>query len=218
MRADLMLENALVTWDGTDAPEQLQYGQILPEEGMMLREAAQEVPTGQVIIELGSYTGKSTCCLARGSFAGQDVPVYAVDLWTSGTSRKGRNFRVRRPDEQVRSSKFHTPEVLAVFRRRMEVYSEGLVHECMGASVDVAATFPHQRSCGLLFIDAEHTYEACRADFEAWVPKVVAGGVIMLHDYKGEGAGGVKRYVDEVLQEGGWRIREQVGSLVVLER
>ena len=216
MRKDLLLENALVTWDGSDAPEQLQYGQILPEEGRVLRETAREVPAGQVIIEVGSYTGKSTCCLARGSFEGQDVPVYAVDLWTAGTSRKGRDFRMRQPDEQVGKSKFHLPEVLAVFRRRMKVYSDGLVHECMGASVAVAATFPHGILCGLLFIDAEHTYEACRADFEAWSPKVVPGGVIMLHDYKGTGDGGVKRYIDEVIQEGRWRIREVIGSLVVL--
>lgn len=214
MRADLVLANALVTWDKSGNPEQLQYGQILTTEGLLLRQAAREVPAGQVIVEIGSYTGKSTSCLAAGSAEGHRASVYAVDLWTAGTSRGGRHFRVRQPDEQGRSSKFHIPEVLTVFRRRMALYGDGLVRECMGASVDVAATW--LLSIGLLFIDAEHTYEACRADFEAWSPKVVPGGVIALHDYKGTGAGGVKRYVDEVIQEGRWRIHETAGSLVVL--
>ncbi len=218
MRTDLLLENALLTLDGSEDPEQLRCGQIRPAEGKALREAAREVPVGQVIVELGSYTGKSTCCLARGSFEGQDVPVYAVDLWTSGTSREGIDFRVRQPDEPVGDSKFHLPEVRAVFRRRMEVYSEGLVHERMGATLDVAAEWSAV-SVGLLFIDANHTYEAVRADFEAWCPKVASGGVITLHDYKDEDGSvvAVKRYVDEVTQAGRWRIREVVGTLVVLE-
>jgi len=213
-RADLLVENALVTWDHSDDPEQLQYGQLLPEEGRVLRHAARTVPAGQVIVEVGSYTGKSTCCLLRGSAEGTRVPVYAVDLWTAGTSHKGRYFRARLDGEQAANSKFHTPEVLAVFRRRMEVYGNGLVRERMGASVTVAASF--DESIGLLFIDAEHTYEACRADFEAWSPRVTANGVIALHDYKVEGDGGVRRYIDEVLANGRWRRDKIVGSLVLL--
>jgi predicted O-methyltransferase YrrM len=219
MRSDLRLATALMTCDGSGNPEQLQSGQVSLAEGLWLRQAARGVPVGQVIVEVGSYTGKSTSCLARGSSEGWRVPVYAVDLWTVGTSDAGRNFRVRRLAEPVDESKFHMPEVLEVFRRRMDIYGADLVFECMGASVDVAATFPH-RTVGLLFIDAEHSYDACRADFEAWSPKVEPGGIIALHDYKeglGAGACAVMRYVDEVTQEGRWRIREIVGTLVVLE-
>lgn len=35
----------------------------------------------------------------------------------------------------------------------------------------------------LLFVDAEHTYEACTDDVHSWAPKVRSGGVIMFHDY-----------------------------------
>lgn len=214
LRADLVLANALVTWDRSGDPEQLQYGQLLNAEGHALRLAAREVLADQVIVEIGSYTGKSTCCLARGSAEGRCVPVYAVDLWTAGTSRKGRHFRARLPDEQAADSKFHRPEVLAVFRRRMEVYSAGLVRECMGESTLVAATFGGP--VGLLFIDAEHTYEACRADFEAWSPHVVAGGVVAFHDYKAEGDGGVRRYIDEVLASSRWQQIRIVGSMLMM--
>lgn len=218
MRKDLLLENALLTWDGSGDPEQLQCGQVRQEEGSILRHAAREVPVGQVIVEIGSYSGKSTSCLARGNSEGHGVPVYAVDLWTAGTSREERDFRVRQPNETVGDSKFHLPEVLAVFRARMAEYSDGLVRECMGASLEIAATFVGP--IGLLFIDAEHAYETVRADFEAWSPKVAPGGVIALHDYKegvGAGACEVMRYIDEVTQEGRWHIREVVGTLVVLE-
>lgn len=213
-RADLRLENALVTWNGSTDPEQLQYGQILSTEGWLLRQLARAVPADRVIVEIGSYTGKSTCCLARGSAEGNRAPVFAVDLWTEGKSRRGR-FRARLPDELPGSSKFHRPEVLEIFRRRMDAFGfADLVYPIMGESRAVAADFRH--SVGLLFIDAEHTYEACRADFEAWAPRL-DGGVVALHDYKGEGLGGIKRYVDELVAAGPWQIRTLVGSLVVLE-
>lgn len=227
MRADLILNNALVTWDGSGEPEQLQYGQLLPEEGKLLRHLAKLVPTDQAIVEVGSYTGKSTSCLATGSFEGHHAPVYAVDLWTVGTSRKGRNFRRLRQGEAQGSSKFHTQAVLDVFTRRMARYSHGLVEQRMGASTEVAPTFPDDH-IGLLFIDAEHTYEACRADFEAWEQKMSADcAIIALHDYalKPGETGGVKRYIDAMLARAAvacsgsarWRLTEIVGSLAVLE-
>lgn len=46
-----------------------------------------------------------------------------------------------------------------------------------------------------VYIDAEHTYEACRADMEAWYPKLRPGGVLSGHDYGG--FPGVTRAVDE---------------------
>ena len=144
------------------------------------------------------------------------APVYAVDLWTVGTSKKGRGFRRLQQGEAQGSSKFHTQAVLDVFTQRMARYSQGLVEQRMGASVEVAATF-RPRTIGLLFIDAEHTYEACRADFEAWSPLMTEGGIIALHDYKRAGNGGVQRFIDEMLAVSSrWQQGEIVGSMVVL--
>jgi predicted O-methyltransferase YrrM len=35
----------------------------------------------------------------------------------------------------------------------------------------------------LVFIDADHTYKATKADIEAWLPKVRSGGMLVGHDY-----------------------------------
>jgi hypothetical protein len=50
----------------------------------------------------------------------------------------------------------------------------------------------------LVFIDAQHTYEACKEDIETWLPKVRKGGFITRHDYRWDG---VNRAVQEFSQE-----------------
>lgn len=49
-------------------------------------------------------------------------------------------------------------------------------------TVDAAALVP-DGSLDFVFIDADHTYEGCKADILAWAPKVRNGGAITGHDY-----------------------------------
>lgn len=56
-------------------------------------------------------------------------------------------------------------------------------------------------SLDLVFIDANHTYEAVSADIQAWLPIVRKGGVLAGHDYHCQGGhAGVKKAVDEYLK------------------
>jgi len=58
-------------------------------------------------------------------------------------------------------------------------------------------------SLDFLYIDANHSYEACKRDLLAYYPKMQPGGIIAGHDYLDgslpEGEFGVKRAVDEFL-------------------
>lgn len=65
-----------------------------------------------------------------------------------------------------------------------------------GKSVDVANTIEDE-SLDFVYIDAGHTYEDIKSDYEAWFPKVRNGGVISGHDYC-DSFEGVKRFVDEL--------------------
>jgi len=56
----------------------------------------------------------------------------------------------------------------------------------------------------LVFIDAEHTYDALKKDINLWWPLLRSGGIICGHDYHGKyGARypGVKQAVDEIFGE-----------------
>lgn len=54
-------------------------------------------------------------------------------------------------------------------------------------------------SIDLLYLDANHSYDACKQDLELWFPKIKKGGIFAGHDYcAGDGVGhGVKKAVDE---------------------
>lgn len=46
-----------------------------------------------------------------------------------------------------------------------------------------AAEKVENESLDFVFIDADHSYEGCLADIQAWTPKVRHGGMIAGHDY-----------------------------------
>ena len=54
-------------------------GWLTDEEGEALYELARACTGKGVIVEIGSWKGKSTVCLGLGSQAGAAVPVYAID-------------------------------------------------------------------------------------------------------------------------------------------
>jgi predicted O-methyltransferase YrrM len=60
-----------------------------------------------------------------------------------------------------------------------------------------AAAQVEDGSLDFVFIDGDHTYEACKRDIIAWLPKVKDGGWITGHDY--HEFPGVKKAVDESL-------------------
>jgi hypothetical protein len=64
-------------------------------------------------------------------------------------------------------------------------------------SINVARKAPE--ALDFVFIDADHSYEGCKADIEAWAPKIRPGGLLCGHDYDNTEypQWGVRRAVDE---------------------
>ena len=69
------------------------------------------------------------------------------------------------------------------------------VNVVQAKSVDAAGEY-RQRSLHVVYVDADHSYEAVAADLDAWYPKLRIGGYIAGHDYH-DGFPGVMRAVNE---------------------
>jgi predicted O-methyltransferase YrrM len=130
-------------------------GWLTDEEGEALYELARACTGEGVIVEIGSWKGKSTVCLGLGSRAGASVPVYAVD-----------------PHADYRFGDFKTNVERAGIAELVRPV----------ASLSQAAADGFQEPIEFLFVDGSHEYELVLEDFEKWVPKVVDGGWVAFHD------------------------------------
>lgn len=174
-------------------------GWLTRKEGVLLYKLAKRCPPSWVIVEIGSWQGRSTSWLGHGSRAGASVPVYAVDPHRGG-------------DEHAWTG---CPETFALFMRTIQTAGlTDLVHPLVMTSREAAAGF--DRPVGLLFIDGNHEYCSVNLDYSLWHPKLMPGGTIALHDACGRtGLPGPRRIVEEhILGTGAYRDIVQVGSIV----
>jgi hypothetical protein len=80
------------------------------------------------------------------------------------------------------------------FRKVMRAYPERI--GLLEMTSESAARF-WAEILDFVFIDADHSYEAVKADIAAWLPKIRNGGWITGHDYDPEKFPGVVRAVEE---------------------
>lgn len=140
-------------------------------EGDLLYSVARACEGKGVIVEIGSYCGKSTTFLAAGSAAGLSTPVYAIDPHEAGGTEQR-------------------------FRRHIEESGFGhLVRPIVARSWDAAADF--REPVEVLFIDGSHEERHVRLDWQLWFPKLVEGGWVGLHDTLRHP--GPRRVADETL-------------------
>src|SRR5256884_7036404 len=130
-------------------------GWLTDEEGEALYDLARACTGKGVIVEIGSWKGKSTVCLGLGSKEGAPLPIYAVD-----------------PHADYRFGDFKTNVERAGIA--------DLVRPIASLSQPAADDF--DEPIELLFVDGSHEYDLVLEDFEKWVPKVVEGGWIAFHD------------------------------------
>lgn len=184
-------------------------GFLSEPEGFALLKLAEYGPGLGHIVEIGSFLGLSTCWLAAGSMqAGREV-IYTVD------HHKGS------PEHQA-GGQFESIEIVetgtTLNRFRENIRSAGVewfIRNMTGESVDIATKF-WTGSIRLLFIDGDHSYEASKADFEAWFPFVVNDGVICFHDV--DAWPGVTQFYKELMTYGVWKQLYGVDSLRVVSR
>lgn len=137
-------------------------GLLYGGEEKWLFKTARSLPKSSNIVEIGSFKGRSTCCLAFGCRR-TNGRVHAVDSFDGNAwDFNERGFA----DEFAENI------------RRCGL--SGQVEPIAGLSSEVAKTW--NKPIHFLFIDGSHRYEDVLADFQGFFPHVVPGGIVAFHD------------------------------------
>lgn len=157
------------------------FTHLTAQERLILYRLAREQLSksdGNILCEIGSYLGASSCFLAAAAKEAKEKSaiLYCVDTWEN----QGMTEGIR--------------DTFDEFKKNIKSFSDVIITH-VGDSTNIAKSFDDK--IDLLFIDGDHSYEGCRRDVENWIPHLNTGGLIAMHDYGW--ANGVREVVTEMV-------------------
>lgn len=159
------------------------------------------------VVEVGVFEGATSARLAAViDSAGR---LFLVDPFERGT----------RPERLLGLSYSHhiARRSVALWRHRV----------CFVQATSLAAAEAHTETAELIFIDADHSYEAVQADFLAWSERLAPTGVLAFHDSRRcparpdlEAHTGPVRLLGEILagEHGPWCLAGEADSVTAIRR
>lgn len=141
-------------------------GWLSAQEGVFLFKLASRLPAGAVIVEIGSYKGKSTIWLASGISNQPESLVYAIDPHKGSSERKGEYGKIN---------------TLPEFMNNVKKAGLGNFVQPIACESEKAAK-SFDKKIDLLFIDGSHTFEAAKNDFVLWSQRLKPDGWVVMHD------------------------------------
>jgi len=153
----------------------------------LYKRVVEEFPSGSKFVEVGSWKGRSSACLAvEIANSGKEIDLYCVDTWEGSVEHKDYD---------------NINSLYDVFIENMKPV-EKYYFPLKISSVDASKKFK-DKSLDFVFLDASHEYEDVKNDIIKWLPKVKPGGILAGHDYYVDGHDwfpGVKQAVNEQLK------------------
>lgn len=142
------------------------HGWTTPDELEFLYRTAGSLDDRGVIVEIGSWQGRSTVCLAHGSRQGKNIKVYAIDPFTGSSENQKPGVKVWTYDD---------------FKNNL---AKAGVQEMITSVVSTseAAAKNWDKPIEFLFIDGAHEHEFVEKDFLLFSPYLINGGIIAFHD------------------------------------
>jgi hypothetical protein len=154
------------------------------------QEVLKRLPEGRVIgAEIGVFCGEMSAAL----LARSDLGLLMIDSWEGS----GKAYAAQSGDWHAKLSKDEQYSFHKIASRAVMFAGDRVkIFPCRST---VAASNVNDGALDFVFIDADHSYEGCSADINAWVPKIKPGGLLCGHDYDNPDFPdfGVKRAVDE---------------------
>lgn len=146
-------------------------GWLSRNEAVGLYKISRLLPKNAIVVEIGSWQGKSTYCILNGLSSGK---VYAIDPFNASGGADLKN-------EAEYLEKAQGIDLLDTFKGNLRKYiSTGRVEAKKGYSNQFSNEF---EKIDLLFIDGDHTIKGCTEDYNLYAHQIVKGGYIAFHDY-----------------------------------
>lgn len=152
-------------------------GFLAADEAQALFEQALRASAMGPVLEIGSYCGKSTLYLGLACRT-HNSTVFALD-------------HHRGSEEHQQGEFFHDPDlydagegVMDTFREfRRNIRRAGLDDVVVPVVAGSEAAARHwQTPLAMVFIDGGHSLEAALTDYRCWMPHLMRGGVLAIHD------------------------------------
>lgn len=172
-------------------------GWLSDAQGCALFTAAAATTGTGLIVEIGSWKGRSTVWLAAGART-IGARVYAIDPHVD--SRED-------PDAA-------TFETFCANLARAGIAD--VVEPLVMTSSQAARVL--EGPIELLFIDGDHSYDAVRRDAELWLPKLADGGIVMFHDVGTAYGGPTRVFRQSICWNAKFEGISRVGSMGVARR
>jgi len=159
-------------------------GYLSRNEAMQLMELAANSSPNSVIVEIGSYRGRSTIALAFGSLSGPQNRIYSIDPFIDFKGVLGGEFG---------------PKDQAKFYKNILFARVGEIVSLIALSSSAASRGWIKTNICLLWIDGDHAYESVIEDFWAWKPFLIENAVVVFHDIN---TSGVQGAINERIENG----------------
>ena len=137
------------------------------------RSLVQRLPAGAIVIEVGTWMGRS---LANVATIRGDVTFLGVDAFAR-TKRELMGLVGAEVARTGSSTRFYFRFLRNMMRHAVGNFS------ILRMNSEKAATLIRDRSADLIFIDAGHSFEEVQGDIVAWRSRVKLGGILSGHDY-----------------------------------
>jgi MMP 1-O-methyltransferase len=162
-------------------------GFLLENEARFLGMMAACAPRQGVILEIGSFKGKSAVMLGKLAEHYGFGPIVAIDPHNFNNAELAEH-------RAAPGASSYDEFLKNIESAGVAPYVE--VHRAFSA--EVAKTW--NRSIRLLWIDGDHSYPGAKADFDAFMPHMEPGGFVAMHDALHEFPGPIRVFVEDILR------------------
>ena len=190
-------------------------GWLTKKEGELLFDLAREVSSDGKIVEIGSWMGKSTIWLGKGSLRGHKAMVCSVDTHT-GNKELYDLYKGRENDfDFFKDGKIWTYDIFLSNIKKAKIKS--VVRPLVMTSEEATNVMKESLSLvSLLFIDGDHEYEAVLKDYNLWSPLIQERGIITFHDVSRRS---VREVINEKIRDNEkWEILMRIDNLFVARK